>query len=99
MQNNYADRERVHKEFQVGDKVFLKVKGIKISMRLGKYKRLQARIRGPLVLNRIGLLAYELSLPPMIKIHNAFHVLLLNKYVYGPNHIINWSVIQVEPKG
>ena len=28
-----------------------------------------------------------------------FHVYLLKKYVHDPNHVINWDVIQVEPKG
>ena len=24
---------------------------------------------------------------------------MLKKYVYDPNHVVNWDVIQVEPKG
>ena len=32
-------------------------------------------------------------------VHNVFHVSLLKKYVHDPNHVINWDVIQVEPKG
>ena len=34
-----------------------------------------------------------------IRIHNIFHVLLLKKYVYDSTHIIDWNVVQVEPKG
>ena len=30
--------------------------------------------------------------------HNVFHVSLLKKYVYDPTHVIDWDVIQVEPK-
>ena len=28
-----------------------------------------------------------------------FMFLLLKRYVHDPNHVINWDVIQVEPKG
>ena len=31
--------------------------------------------------------------------HNFFHVSLLQRDVHDPNHVINWDVIQVEPKG
>ena len=34
-----------------------------------------------------------------IKDHNVFHVSLLKKFEHDPNHIIDWNVIQVEPKG
>ena len=92
--NNYANKYKIQREFQIGEKVLLKVKGRKISSRLGNYKNLAARFCGPFeVLNIIRPVAYALSLRPMIDIHNVFHVLLLNKYVYDPNHILNWYVI------
>jgi hypothetical protein len=34
-----------------------------------------------------------------MQIHNVFHVSLLKKYVHDTNHVIDWNVIQVEPKG
>ena len=51
------------------------------------------------MLERIGLVAYRLAFPASTRAHNVFHVSLLKKYVHDPNHVINWDVIQVEPKG
>ena len=87
---SYADKDRTFKEFQVGEDVFLKVRAKKSSLKLGSYKKLAARYCiGPFnILSRIGLVAYELALPPNIKAHNVF-LYLLNKYVHDPNHIID----------
>ena len=42
---------------------------------------------------------YELALPVHIKVHNVFHASLLKKYVYDTKHVIDWSLLQVEPEG
>ena len=44
-------------------------------------------------------MSYELALPAHIKVHNVFHISLLNKYVYDTKHVIDWSLLQVEPEG
>ena len=51
------------------------------------------------VLAKRGPVGYELALPTHIKVHNGFHASLLKKYVYDPKHVIDWSLLQVEPKG
>eukprot|EP00253_Pinus_taeda_P008909 PITA_08909 len=51
------------------------------------------------ILARIGQVAYQLTLPSHIRVHNVFHVSVLKKYVYNPKHVINWQDIQVEPEG
>ena len=80
--------------------MFLKVRAKKSSLRLGSCKKLAARFCGPFeILGRIGLVAYELALPPSINVHNVFHVSLLKKYVHDPNHLVDWRMIQVEPEG
>jgi hypothetical protein len=93
----YADKGRTHREFKVGDHVFLKVKANRSSMKLGNYSKLVARYCEPFeILERIGPMAYMISLPASMSIHNVFHVSFLNKYIHDTNHVIDWNVIQVE---
>jgi ribonuclease HI len=99
-QKSYADSNRNHREFKVGDHVFLKVKANRSSLKLGSCAKLAARFCGPFeILERIGPVAYMLALPASMTIHNVFHVSLLKKYVPDANHVIDWTVIQVEPEG
>ena len=51
------------------------------------------------MLEILGPIAYRLAFPTRTIAHNVFNVSLLKKYVHDPNHVINWDVIQVEPKG
>ena len=37
--------------------------------------------------------------PYHVKVHDVFHVSLLKIYIHDSAHIIDWNVIQVEPKG
>jgi hypothetical protein len=84
----------------VGDHVFLKVKAIKSSMKLGNYSKLAACYCGPFeILERIGPISYMIALPTSMSVHNIFHVSLLKKYIPDANHVIDWNVIQVEQEG
>jgi len=97
---SYVDSNRTHREFKVGDHVFLKVKTNRSSLKLGSCAKLAARFCGPFeILERIGPVAYMLALPASMTVHNVFHVSLLKKYVPDANHVIDWTVIQVEPEG
>jgi hypothetical protein len=83
----------------VGDHVFLKVKANKSSLKLGNCSKLAA-FCGPFeILERIGPIAYMLSLPASMCIHNVFNVSLIKIYVPDTNHVIDWNVIQVEQEG
>jgi hypothetical protein len=59
-----------------------------------------SRYCGPLeILERIGSVAYMLSLHASMGIKNVFHVSFLKKYVPDANHVNDWTVIQVEHEG
>jgi hypothetical protein len=74
-QKSYADRNRTHKEFKVGDHVYIRVKPKRSSLRMGTCAKLSPRYCGPFeVLERVGPMAYMLALPPIIKEHNVFHI-------------------------
>nr|GFA53396.1 putative reverse transcriptase domain-containing protein [Tanacetum cinerariifolium] len=80
-QKSYADLKRKPMEFQVGDKVMLKVSPWKGVVRFGKRGKLNPRYVGPFkVLERIEDVAYKLDLPKELsRVHNTFHVSNLKK--------------------
>nr|GFA68064.1 putative reverse transcriptase domain-containing protein [Tanacetum cinerariifolium] len=80
-QKSYADMKRKPMEFQVGDKVMLKVSPWTGVVRFGKRGKLNPRYVGPFkVLERIGDVAYKLDLPEELsRVHNTFHVSNLKK--------------------
>nr|GFA96271.1 putative reverse transcriptase domain-containing protein [Tanacetum cinerariifolium] len=80
-QKSYADLKRKPMEFQVGDKVMLKVLPWKGVVRFGKRGRLNPRYVGPFkVLERIGDVSYKLDLlEELSRVHNTFHVSNLKK--------------------
>jgi hypothetical protein len=93
----YTDKGRTHREFKVGDHVFLKVKVNISSLKLRNCSKLAARYCGLLeILERIGIVSYMLAIPTSMSIHNVFHVSFLKKYIPDANHVIDWNVIQVE---
>ncbi|GJX46780.1 putative reverse transcriptase domain-containing protein [Tanacetum coccineum] len=80
-QKSYADLKRKPMEFQVGDRVMLKVSPWKGVVRFGKRGKLNPRYVGPFkVLEKVGSVAYKLELPQELsRVHNTFHVSNLKK--------------------
>jgi hypothetical protein len=84
----------------VGDHVFLKVKANKSSLKLGNCSKVESCYCGPFeILERIGPVAYMISLSKSMSVHNVFHVSFLKKYIPDANHVMYWNVIQVEQEG
>ena len=67
---------------------------------MGSCAKLAPRYCGPFeILEKVGLVACQLAFPPNLKIHNVFHVSILQKYIDDATHVIDWNVIQVEQEG
>nr|GFC04402.1 putative reverse transcriptase domain-containing protein [Tanacetum cinerariifolium] len=63
-QKSCADKKRKPMDFQVGDKVMMKVSPWKGVVRFGKRGKLNPRYVGPFrVLEKVGTVAYKLELP------------------------------------
>ena len=100
-QKSYADVRRRPLEFEVRDHVFLKVMPKKGVIRFGKRKKLSSRFIGPFeILERVGTVAYRLTLPPsMLGVHEVFHVSMLQRYTLDPAHVVDWGEIEVDTDG
>ncbi|GKB71463.1 putative reverse transcriptase domain-containing protein [Tanacetum coccineum] len=86
-QKSYTDRKRKPMEYEVGDRVMLKVSPWKGVVRFGKWGKLNPRYVGPFkVLAKVGKVAYRLELPQELsRVHHTFHVSNLKKcYVDEP---------------
>nr|GEW91401.1 putative reverse transcriptase domain-containing protein [Tanacetum cinerariifolium] len=75
-QKSYADLKRKLMEFEVGDRVMLKVSPWIGVVRFGKRGKLNPRYVGPFkVLAKVGTVAYRLELPQELsRVHHTFHV-------------------------
>ena len=94
-QKSSADRLRRPLGFKVGDHVFLKVMPKRGVVRFDKLGKLSSRFIGPFeILERVGIIAYRLALPPsMSGVHEVFHVSMLRRYTSDPAHVVDWGEI------
>ena len=70
-------------KFKVGDQVLLSTANIRNQ---GRAPKLAPRFIGPFSVCRVvSDVAYELKLPPTMKIHPVFHISKLRQYVDGVN--------------
>ncbi|GKC61517.1 hypothetical protein Tco_1089115 [Tanacetum coccineum] len=96
------DRQKSCKplEFEVGDKVMLKVSPWKGVIRFGKRGKLNPRYIGPFkILAKVGTLAYQLELPEQLsRVHSIFHVSNLKKCFVDEPLAILLDEIQIDDK-
>ena len=97
-QTSYANLKRKDIEYEVRDKVFLKVSQWKKILRFGRKGKLSPRFTGPYeILERVGLVAYRLALLlELAKLHDVFHVSMLRRYRSNTSHILLVQDIQVQ---
>ncbi|KAL0546671.1 hypothetical protein IC582_016583 [Cucumis melo] len=97
-QKSYADVRRKDLEFEIGDKVFLKVAPMKGVLRFERRGKLSPRFVGPFeILERIGPVAYRLALPPSLStVHDVFHVSMLRTYVSDPSHVVDYEPLEID---
>ncbi|GJU84031.1 hypothetical protein Tco_1291577 [Tanacetum coccineum] len=97
-QKSYVDYRRKPLEFEVGDRVLLKVTPWKGVVRFGKKGKLAPRYVGPFeIRERIGLVAYRLRLPKELNsVHDTFHVSNLKKCLADANLHVPLDEIKVD---
>ncbi|GJW20052.1 putative reverse transcriptase domain-containing protein [Tanacetum coccineum] len=97
-QKSYADKRRKPLEFEVGDRVLLRVSPWKGVVHFGKKGKLAPRYVGPFeILERIGLVAYRLRLPEELNsVHDTFHVSNLKKCLADASLHVSLDEIKVD---
>ncbi|TYK24155.1 Transposon Ty3-G Gag-Pol polyprotein [Cucumis melo var. makuwa] len=97
-QKRYADKHQRDLEFEVSDKVFLKLSPWKGVLRFGRKEKLSPKFIGSYeILECIGYAAYHLASPmELSSINDVFHVSMLRKYVPDPSHILEAQPVHLK---
>ncbi|GJR69408.1 putative reverse transcriptase domain-containing protein [Tanacetum coccineum] len=99
-QKRYADKRRKPLEFDVSERVLLKVSSWKGVMHFDRKGKLAPWYVGPFeILERVGLVSYRLILPQELSnIHDMFHVSNLKKCLADANLQVPLEEIEIDDK-
>nr|GEW26848.1 putative reverse transcriptase domain-containing protein [Tanacetum cinerariifolium] len=99
-QKSYANVRHNPLEFQVGDRVMLKVSPWKGVVCFGKREKLNPRYIGPFkVLAKVGTVTYRLELPKQLsRVHSKFHVSNLKKCLSDEPLAISLDEVHIDEK-
>ncbi|GKD43772.1 putative reverse transcriptase domain-containing protein [Tanacetum coccineum] len=99
-QRSYANVRHKPLEFQVGDRVMLKVSPWKGVIRFGKRGKLNPRYIFPLkVLAKVGTITYRLELPHQLRrVHSTFHISNLKTKISDEPLAIPLDEIHIDDK-
>ncbi|GKD77638.1 putative reverse transcriptase domain-containing protein, partial [Tanacetum coccineum] len=99
-QRSYANVRRKPLEFQVGDRVMLKVSPQKGVIQFGKRGKLNLRYIRPFkILDRVDQVVYKFELPEELSnVHSTFHVSNLKKCLSDESFVILMKELQLDDK-
>jgi hypothetical protein len=85
-------------EFEIGDHMYLRVSPMKGVKRFGVKGKLAPRYIRPFpILEKCGIMAYKLDLPPSLaEVHDIFHVSQLKKCLKAPMDVMLPEVTPLE---
>jgi hypothetical protein len=95
-QKKFYDTKHLPRQFQIGDRVMIRSRNIK---QLRPNVKLSDKYLGPFtILERIGNhgQAYRLQLPPHFRIHNVFHVSLIEPWADREGEVAEPPPVQIE---
>jgi hypothetical protein len=97
-QETYANKRHRHLAFKVGNQVYFRVSPMNGVKRFGVKGKLAPRYIRPFpILEKCGVVAYKLDLPPSLPgVHNIFHVLQLKKCLTTPVNVVLPEVTPLE---
>ena len=95
---SYADNRRRDLQFEIGDRVFLKISPWKGFFRFGKRGKLSPRFIGPYeIVSKVGPVSNKLKLLlELSRIHDTFHVSMLRKCIPDPSHVLRELPVQLK---
>nr|GEY91030.1 putative reverse transcriptase domain-containing protein [Tanacetum cinerariifolium] len=97
---SYADKRRKPLEFNIGDRVLLKVSPWKGVVRFGKKEKLAPRYVGQFeIVECVGPVAYHLKLPQELScVHDVFHVSNVKKCLADSDLQVSLEEIKIDDK-